>query len=80
MKLRHYRPQPRRGCKLRVVGDPSRERRPGDTSKDPEDQKSNPSQPVDIRPVQKKVGEDDDNLKRREKWFRRRTGSPDDQG
>lgn len=37
-------------------------------------------QPVDIRPATKKIGESDDNLEQRAKWFRQRTADDKDQG
>ena len=40
--------------------------------------KSHP--PVDIRPATTKIGESDDNLKQRAKWFRQRTADDKDHG
>lgn len=37
-------------------------------------------QPVGIRPAAKKIGESDDNLKKRGEWFRRRTTWDKDHG
>jgi len=48
-----------------------------DASRDDDDKEQ---RPVTIRPAAKRVGEGDDNLKRREEWFRRRTTQNDDQG
>jgi hypothetical protein len=61
------------------VAKKSRERRKRDAAKNSDEQKSNERHPIAIRPVPKKIGEDDDNLKRRGEWFRRRITSNDDQ-
>ena len=48
------------------------DQRPSDSA--PDSSPARERQPAPIKPVKKKIGEDRDNLRRREKWYRRRAG------
>ena len=63
---------------------PRKARKPADRGTKPKGEKPGAEKPeaekpapVKIRSVPKKIGEADDNLKRRSEWFRRRTATPE---
>jgi hypothetical protein len=47
-----------------------------DREPDDRDRDAPQSPPVKIQPVKERVGESPDNLRRRQSWFRKRTGEP----